>query len=124
MFRITFTTVGFPCLSARVKKIVPTAEPANPEKIRKPHVRRSILRRWPSLGIRIGKNIKSMRTCSQQTITSASNNSLSGIRHALSVPHNAAPRPTNQGPQLKLRADGSFVFIRDLALQLRLRQLS
>ena len=36
MLRMTFTTVGFPCLSARVKKIVPTAEPANPEKIKSP----------------------------------------------------------------------------------------
>jgi len=34
MFRITFATVGLPFFRARVKKIVPTAEPANPEKRR------------------------------------------------------------------------------------------
>jgi len=39
IFKITFTTVGLPYFNAKVKKIVPTAEPANPEKSRKPHVR-------------------------------------------------------------------------------------
>ena len=39
MFRTTFTTVGLPYFNASVKKTVPTAEPANPEKIKKPHVR-------------------------------------------------------------------------------------
>ena len=39
-----------------------------------------------------------MRTCSQNTITCASKSSLSGMRHALSVPHKAAPRPTSHGP--------------------------
>ena len=98
MFRTTFTTVGFPYFNASVKKIVPTAEPANPEKIRKPHVRA----RTPGISynceIKIGRNIIRMRMCSQKTMTSASNNSFSGIRHALSVPHNAAPKPTNHGP--------------------------
>jgi len=32
IFRITFTTVGFPYFSASVKKMVPTADPANPER--------------------------------------------------------------------------------------------
>ena len=32
--KITLTTVGLPCLSARVKETVPTAEPANPDKSR------------------------------------------------------------------------------------------
>src|SRR5438132_8567409 len=39
-----------------------------------------------------------MSTCSQKTITLASNSALSGMRHALSVPQSAAPRPTSHGP--------------------------
>jgi hypothetical protein len=34
IFRMTFTTVGFPYFNASVKKTVPIAEPANPEKSR------------------------------------------------------------------------------------------
>src|SRR5436190_6710033 len=86
MFRITFTTVGLPYFNASVKKAVPTAEPANPEKIKKPHVRVRTLGISSSREIRIGRNMIRMKTCSQKTITFASNNSFSGIRHALSVP--------------------------------------
>ena len=98
MFKTTFTTVGLPYFKASVKKIVPTAEPANPEKIKKHHVRARIVGISCNRGIKIGRNIIKMKMCSQKTITSASNNSFSGMRHALSVPHNAAPRPTNHGP--------------------------
>ena len=47
-----------------------------------------------------------MKTCSQKTMTFASNNSLSGMRHALSVPQSAAPRPTSQGPYNFARLSG------------------
>src|SRR4030095_15669339 len=103
MFRTTFTTVGLPYFNASVKKTVPTAEPANPEKIKKPHVHARTLGISSSREIRIGRNMIRMKTCSQKTITFASNNSFSGIRHALSVPHSAAPRPTNHGPYVGVR---------------------
>src|SRR6476660_3203729 len=99
MFRITFTTVGFPYFNAKVKKTVPTAEPANPEKSRKAHVRAWVFGISYKCEIKIGRNIMRMSTCSQKTITFASKISLSGIRHALSVPQSAAPRPTSHGPQ-------------------------
>src|SRR4029079_8306321 len=100
MLRMTLTTVGLPFLSARVKKIVPTAEPANPEKIRKPQVRGSILGISAGLTMRIGRNMNRIRTCSQKTMTSASKRLFSGIRHALSVPQSAAPSATSHGPYL------------------------
>src|SRR4030095_7368287 len=99
---MTFTTVGLPCFKASVKKIVPTAEPAKPEKTRYPQVRASILGISPKREARSGRNMIRMTTCSQKTITSASNSVLSGMRHALSVPHSAAPRPTSQGPYVLL----------------------
>src|SRR5882724_13141809 len=95
---MTFTTVGLPYFNASVKKIVPTAEPAKPEKIRYPQVRASILRISAKRDTRSGKNMIRMSTCSQKTITLASNSALSGMRHALSVPQSAAPRPTSHGP--------------------------
>src|SRR5215470_18951537 len=98
MLRITFTTVGLPYFNASVKKTVPTAEPANPEKVIKPHVRARTLGISCNCEIKKGRNIIRMKMCSQKTITFASNNSFSGIRHALSVPQSAAPRPTNHGP--------------------------
>ena len=49
-------------------------------------------------GIKIGRNMTRMKMCSQKTMTLASNNSLSGMRHALSVPQSPAPRPTSHGP--------------------------
>ena len=98
MFRMTFTTVGFPYFNDNVKKIVPTAEPANPEKSRNAHVRARIFGTSCKRGLRIGKNVMRMNTCSQKTITLASNSSLSGMRHALSVPQSPAPRPTSHGP--------------------------
>src|SRR5207249_10645172 len=73
-------------------------EPANPEKSRNPHVRARIFGTSCKRGIRIGKNVMRMNTCSQKTITLASNSALSGMRHALSVPQSAAPRPTSHGP--------------------------
>jgi hypothetical protein len=39
MFKTTFTTVGLPYFKASVKKIVPTAEPANPRKLETPCAR-------------------------------------------------------------------------------------
>jgi hypothetical protein len=48
--------------------------------------------------IRIGRNMIRMSTCSQKTITLASNSAFNGMRHALSVPQSAAPRPTSHGP--------------------------
>jgi len=38
IFKMTFTTVGLPYFKASVKKMVPTAEPAKPEKSRYPRV--------------------------------------------------------------------------------------
>src|ERR1043165_8324791 len=98
MFRTTFTTVGLPYFNANVKKIVPTADPANPEKTRKAHVRARTFGISLNWEIKIGRNIISMKMCYQKTITFASNSSFSGIRHALSVPQSAAPRPTSHGP--------------------------
>src|SRR5437667_10152031 len=95
---MTFTTVGLPYFSARVKKIVPTADPANPENNRYPQVLVWILRISPKRDTRSGRNMIRISTCSQKTITLASNSALSGMRHALSVPHSAAPRPTSHGP--------------------------
>src|SRR5437016_9900986 len=103
---MTFTTVGLPFFNASVKKMVPTAEPAKPEKSRYPQVRARILGISSKREIRIGRNMIRMSTCSQKTITLASNSALSGMRHALSVPQSAAPRPTSHGPYvaaLKLR---------------------
>src|SRR5206468_2426104 len=104
IFKTTFTTVGFPYFNANVKKMVPTAEPANPEKSIKPHVRARIFGISCKREIRIGRNMIRMSTCSQKTITFASNNWLSGMRHALSVPQSAAPRPTSHGPYAALGA--------------------
>src|SRR5947207_11376315 len=98
MFRITFTTVGLPYFNANVKKIVPTAEPAKPEKIKKTHVRGCTFGISDRREIKIGRNIMRMKTCSQKTMTFASNNSLSGMRHELSVPQSAAPSQTSHGP--------------------------
>src|SRR5437870_4976577 len=95
---MTFTTVGLPYFSARVKKIVPTADPANPENNRYPQVLAWILRISAKRDIRSGRNMIRISTCSQKTITLASNSALSGMRHALSVPQSAAPRPTSHGP--------------------------
>src|SRR5436309_6236917 len=95
---MTFTTVGLPYFNASVKKIVPTAEPAKPEKTRYPQVRASILRISAKRDTKSGTNMIRMSTCSQKTITLASNSALSGIRHALSVPQSAAPSPTIHGP--------------------------
>src|SRR5437870_9914112 len=96
---MTFTTVGFPYFNASVKKIVPTAEPAKPEKTRYPQVRAWILRISSKRETRrSGANMIRISTCSQKTITLASNSALSGMRHALSVPQSAAPRPTSHGP--------------------------
>ena len=63
-----------------------------------PQLRSSIFGISPSRDKRIGRNMNRMRTCSQKTITSASKRLFNGIRHALSVPHSAAPSPTSQGP--------------------------
>jgi len=99
---MTFTTVGLPFFNASVKKMVPTAEPAKPEKSRYPQVRARILGISFKRKIRIGRNMIRMSTCSQKTITLASNSALSGMRHALSVPQSAAPRPTSHGPYVAL----------------------
>src|SRR4029453_4488615 len=106
MLRITFTTVGLPYFNASVKKIVPTAEPANPEKIKKPHVRARTLGISCNWEIKIGRNIIRIKMCFQKKMASASNNLLSGIRPALSVPHSAAPKPTNHGPEGGVRVLG------------------
>src|SRR5205814_9182123 len=98
MFRITFTTVGLPYFNASVKKTVPTAEPAKPEKIKKNHVRGCTFGISDRHGIKIGRNMMRMKTCSQKTMTFASNNALSGMSHELSVPQSGAPSPTSQGP--------------------------
>src|SRR5713101_101026 len=95
---MTFTTVGLPYFSARVKKIVPTADPANPENNTYPKVLAWILRISSKRDTRSGRNMIRISTCSQKTITLASNSALSGMRHALSVPQSAAPRPTSHGP--------------------------
>src|SRR5437660_10145244 len=94
---MTFTTVGLPFFNASVKKMVPTAEPAKPEKSRYPQVRARILGISSKREIRIGRNMIRMSTCSQKTITLASNSALSGMRHALSVPQSAEPRQTIHG---------------------------
>ena len=56
-------------------------------------MRASIFGKSAELESKSGNNMSRMRTCSQNTMTLASNSSLSGMRHALSVPHKAAPRP-------------------------------
>src|SRR4029453_4096002 len=102
---MTLETVGFPFFSARVKKIVPTADPAKPEKIRKPQVRASIVGISRTCNRRRGRNMSRISTCSQKTITSALKRSFNGMRHALSVPQSAAPSATSHGPYLTLLAD-------------------
>src|SRR5438132_1401646 len=106
---MTFTTVGLPYFSARVKKIVQTADPANPENNRYPQVLAWILRISSKRDIRSGRNMIRMSTCSQKTITLASNSAFSGIRHALSVPQSAAPRPTSHGPYVARRVARSCI---------------
>src|SRR5215468_12276353 len=78
--------------------MVPTAEPATPEKTRKPSALPLTRRSSPSCGRRSGRKVSTRITCSQKTITSESKRSFSGMRHALSVPQRAEPRPTSHGP--------------------------
>jgi hypothetical protein len=63
-FRTTFTTVGLPRASARVKRIVPTAEPATPEKSRKPRLLGVAWRSSGRRAINTGRNMATRRTCS------------------------------------------------------------
>src|SRR5437667_645391 len=106
---MTFTTVGFPYFNANVKKIVPTADPANPENNRYHQVLAWILRISPKRDTRSGANMIRISTCSQKTITLASNSAFSGMRHALSVPQSAAPRPTSHGPYVARRVARSCI---------------
>ena len=77
-------------MSAREKKIVPTAESAKPEKSRKPHVLMPLAKPRQKDRQKRDQNEEMF----PKTITLASKSSLNGIRHALSVP----PRPASHGP--------------------------